>query len=197
MNVEPWTLLRQLRRLAGLTQEQAAAGLLTTGELSQIENGRVLPGRRTVCALCARYGADADEVLSGYAPLRQRDRLRNEMYKAAMRAREPGDLLDPGPARGRLSRFERLVYAALAAALAGRTVAAEHLLTMAWQASLDGAGLTRRGADRILAVEARVHFLVALACGRLSAALEWQQKMCARARRLGPTAPVQPEPKRL
>ncbi|MCL6631190.1 MAG: helix-turn-helix domain-containing protein [Alicyclobacillus herbarius] len=185
--MQPWTLLRQLRRQAGWTQAEAAAGRLTTSELSQIENGRVMPGPRTIRWLCARYGVDAEEVLNAYARLRQAERLRRDLYRAAVRMQRTQIAAALKRGQGLLGPFETRVYEALVHALAGQPGQAERLLTEAWKYGLQETGLTKRAVARVLVSEARVHFLAALACGRIGAAFEWQRRMRARVAALHPS----------
>jgi transcriptional regulator with XRE-family HTH domain len=173
----PWLELRAMRQRMGWTQQQAAAGVLAQSELSQIERGRVIPSALTIRALALRYGVDAQPLLAAYVKWRQRESVRARLWRAAQVRDGVGvrRLLD---AHGEiLSEFEREVYGAYIAALAGELTESERRLEAAWQAGLADALLTNAGRTRVLAVEARTHYILCLACHRFEAAAVWYQRL--------------------
>jgi transcriptional regulator with XRE-family HTH domain len=203
----PWAVLVNRRRALGMTQRELADGIVTQSLVSQIERGRVLPSERILNKMAMRLGLDASDVLKQWGTWRQRDKVRESLWLAA--------LLSDSEAMERLLQdfrhllvpFERCIYEALCAILHDNVRLADGLLSQAWsqdtmlnsgmaygrkaalhhrdapteQGSFAGAW-TRTDRVRAMVLEAKVQECLCRCLGKLTAASEWQGKVSERMR---------------
>lgn len=203
----PWTTLSQRRKALGLTQSDLAKAEMTQSLISQIERGRVMPSEKSLRYLAARLNLNPEQVVTEWAPWRDRAGARDRLWVCVLTADEPtmlgvlerhGEFLVP---------FEMCVYKAFAAALRGDVQAADQWLTRAWawtphkmengpsvhsdlsksqvsHANREADGFagawTKSDRARAMVAEAKVQALLCTRLGRAEAAHHWQGKVYER-----------------
>jgi len=123
----------RLRKHVGLTQVQAAAGIISQSMMCQLERGRIIPSVQTIERLANRYSVESGAIIAGYEPWRSRFRVRDRLWESALQ-------FNTQQLEATLRQFDMLLlpcemhmYRAFGASVKGQLDVAHMELYAAWE----------------------------------------------------------------
>lgn len=170
MNEPPFEILVRERKRKGLTQAELCAGVMSQSMLCQVENGRVVPSKRTLMRLCERLDIDGNNLWHAWTKFVEGENLDHRLWEQACCKDADGLLLLLNDAHvGCEYRVStHAFYRAFALALQGNLDAAEVHLAMAWQ--------RERVSAKALVIDAWAREEIYTRCERQTAATVWADK---------------------